>query len=556
MPGSAAEGSGGGPAFAHYHRMRGRIQGGITTSPNYRWWVLIALLAGLLSLNITFTVFVVALPTVAHQLHTNISTLTWTTTAPLLAFGLAAPILGKAGDLFGHRRLYLWGMVGAIACAALSALAPSAGVLVTARALDGIEAAATGTASMALILRVFSPEDRVKAMGWWSLVGAGGPVLGVTVGAPVIGFLGWRTLFWGQTGLLVFTLVVVLLVLPGHGPHAFRETEAQDGKSRAAGGRWKDLDWIGSTSLSLGLTLLMLALNIGPISGWTSAGVCLSFGLGAAGLAVFAVREVTAANPLIPPKYFGRRNFTLPMAARFSTSFAYFGTFFLFPLLMEEVYGRHVAEVGLISVARPLSWALSAPVAGYLAVRVGERVSATAGALSLLGSMLLFALLAPSSPLVIVVIALILSGVGMGVANPSTSSTMANEVEPSEFGVMSAAQLLSMQVGEVAGIQVLQTIQEGNARSAGLAGVHHSVALLGSFQQAFWVGAAVAVVGVICASAIKPRVRSRPSRSGRGAEFHPDGQALSAEPDAGPLPRTPVVRSGGDAPEPLRQGLG
>ena len=93
-------------------------------SPRYRWWSLTALLAGLLSLNITFTVFVVALPTVRDDFHTNFSVLTWASTGPLLAFGLAAPFFGKAGDLFGHRRLYLFGLAGAMVSAVLTATAP------------------------------------------------------------------------------------------------------------------------------------------------------------------------------------------------------------------------------------------------------------------------------------------------------------------------------------------------------------------------------------------------------------------------------------------------
>ena len=152
-------------------------------SPRYQWWALVALLAGLLSLNITFTVFVVALPTV------------------------------KA-DLFGHRRLYQFGLLGAMVSAILTATAPDVGMLLFARALDGVQGAATGTASMAIILELFAPADRVKALGWWSLVGAGGPVLGVTLGSPVIQFFGWRTLFWGQLVLLVIASVVVALLLP------------------------------------------------------------------------------------------------------------------------------------------------------------------------------------------------------------------------------------------------------------------------------------------------------------------------------------------------------
>ena len=171
-------------------------------------------MAGLLSLNITFTVFVVALPTVRDDFHTNFSVLTWASTGPLLAFGIAAPFFGKAGDLFGHRRLYLFGLVGAMVSAVVTATAPNVGVLLFARALDGVQGAATGTASMALILQLFDREERVKALGWWTLVGAGGPVLGVTLGSPVIQYFGWRALFWGQLVLLVIAASVVALLLP------------------------------------------------------------------------------------------------------------------------------------------------------------------------------------------------------------------------------------------------------------------------------------------------------------------------------------------------------
>ena len=92
---------------------RHRLHRRLARSDRYQWWVLWTVLAGLLSVNITFTVFVVALPQVAHQLHTTVSTLTWTSTGPLLAFGVAAPILGKLGDLRGYKRLYLWGLSGA-----------------------------------------------------------------------------------------------------------------------------------------------------------------------------------------------------------------------------------------------------------------------------------------------------------------------------------------------------------------------------------------------------------------------------------------------------------
>ena len=116
--------------FVLLHR---RVSARAVRSPRYQWWALVALLAGLLSLNITFTVFVVALPTVKADFHTNFSVLAWASTGPLLAFGVAAPFFGKAGDLFGHRRLYQFGLLGAMVSAILTATAPDVGMLLFAR---------------------------------------------------------------------------------------------------------------------------------------------------------------------------------------------------------------------------------------------------------------------------------------------------------------------------------------------------------------------------------------------------------------------------------------
>jgi MFS family permease len=489
--------------------LRRRVTDRATRSPRYQWWALVALLAGLLSLNITFTVFVVALPTVKADFHTNFSVLAWASTGPLLAFGVAAPFFGKAGDLFGHRRLYQFGLLGAMVSAILTATAPDVGMLLFARVLDGVQGAATGTASMAIILELFAPQDRVKALGWWSLVGAGGPVIGVTLGSPVIQYFGWRTLFWGQLVLLIIASVVVATLLPTRkrtrAPAAVGEALGVDGKKRSI---WAGMDWVGSWSLAGGVTAAMLVLSIGPIAGWTSVGVLVSGVVAVVMGVVFVWREATFATPLIPTTYWRRRNFMFPMGTKFCTSFAYFGAFFLFPLLMEQVYGYSVSQVGFLSVARPLVFAISAPIAGYMTVRTGERNATLFGTLSLLLSMVIFATLGASSAVIVIVVALALSGLGMGVCQPATSSTMANELAEHEYGVMSAAALLAAQVGEVAGIQLVLTIQESIAKSSGLGNVHHSTSLLHSFSVPFWIGTGVAALAVVCALFIRPLPRS------------------------------------------------
>ena len=511
-PASAAFGTLGGEAGSDLNwvlLLRARVQARAEGSSRYQWWVLWSLLAGLFALNFTFTVFIVALPTVATQFHTSVTVLTWTMVGPLLAYGLAAPLLGKTGDIFGHRRLYLFGLFGAVISAALTAMSHNVGMLLFARTLDGIQGAATGTASGALINMVFSREERVKAMGWWSLIGAGGPVIGVSLGSPIIAAFGWRALFWFQLVLIVVAFAVVAIVLPRH-----RGLDHEEAAKKAQARReFKQMDWIGSWSLSIAVTALMLGLSIGPSAGWTSPWSIGAFVLSVVLAAVFVHRIRTAKNPLIPAHYFRRRNFVMPMVLRASANFSYFGAFFLFPLLMEQGYGYSIPQVGALAIARPITFSLSSPIAGYVAVRIGERVSAVAGAAFLTASMGLFALLHPSSGAIIVGLALALSGLGMGVAMPSSSSVMANEVKSSEFGVMSAAQMLAMQVGEVAGIQVLETVQQALVHRRHLTGARPGPALLDTFHLPFIIGGAVGAIGLVAALFMRSIPRGETSRT-------------------------------------------
>ena len=462
-------------------------------SPRYRWWVLWTVLAGLFSIEVTFTVFVVAFPKVATELHTSVGTLTWVVTGPLLAFGVMAPVLGKASDLWGHRRLYLWGLAGGIVCAALTASAPNVGSLIAVRTLEGLEGAACGAASMALIFQVFERGDRVKAMGWWSLVGAGGPVVGVALGAPIIEHVGWRWLFVGQIPVSLSALVLAAVLLPS-------SRRVDDRSAGQASGAERHLDWLGASTLALSVSALLFGLNRGPEWGWTSPGVLAAFFVVPAAAYAFVAAERRADDPLIPLAYLRRRNFAFPIAAQVFANFAYMGGFILAPLLLERVYGLSESHVGLVVIARPLAFSLSAPIAGYLAVRLGERTSVVAGALAVGASMLVFASLGPRSADLVIVGALVLSGIGLGVATPSVAASVANAVDDVDLGVASAAQQLMAQLGIVAGIQVMATIQVSAEASVGL---------MGSFRQAYLVGALVSVGAVVCGAFVRRHQRER-----------------------------------------------
>lgn len=453
-------------------------------SRRYPWWVLWVVLSGLLATNLLFTVFVVALPQVAHSLHTSVQTMIWTVTGPMLAFGVAAPLAGKASDLWGHRRMFLLGVVLEVLVTALSAAAPTAGVLIAARVLGGAVGASIGAASMALVMSVFGKHERVKALGFWSLVGAGGPVIGVAVGGPVIQYLGWRWMFVLQLPLLVLSALLAVAVLPRYAAGR-----------RQLSGRPR-IDWAGALSMATCVGALLTGLNRGPAWGWSSPGVLGAFVLALAGGVAFVAAERRAPEPVFALHYLRRRNFAFPIAAQTFANFAYLGAFFLTPVLLWDGYGyaHRSAAIGFLVLPRPIVFSLIAPVAGYVSVRIGERTSALFGTSAVAASMAVFALAGRSDGLGPLELALVLSGIGMGVGQPALSASVVNEFAVEDLGAASAMQQLMNQIGTVAGIQVMVTVQAASGRGK------TGAALLPSFHLAYVVGAAVALLGVAMAA--------------------------------------------------------
>jgi EmrB/QacA subfamily drug resistance transporter len=443
----------------------------------YPWVVLATTLFGLLTVTFTITILAVSIPGIAEDLGSDESTLTWVITGPLLAFAVVGPAVGKLGDRRGHRRIYLIGMAGGALFALLSALAWNAGSLIAFRVLGASIGAATGPASMALINTVFPRERRAQAMGFWTLVMAGGPVLGVVVGGPVVEHLSWRWIFVAQVPVSLLGLLVAAVLLP--------DTEREERPP---------FDLAGTLLLAAAVGGALLGLNRGPVLGWDHPVVVCGFVLAPVLLAAFVAVERRAADPLIPLRYLRRRNVTLPLTVEFTNNFAYMGGFILTPLLLDEVLGYGETHAGLLSIARPLSFSIAGPVAGFLAVKVGERRAATFGTLAIVASMVGLSSVSGDSSDLLIVMALALSGIGAGATLPAMAASIANAVDDRDLGVVGAAQQMVAQLGAVAGIQILQTVQASREATVGATD---------AFGQAYLVGAGVAALGTLCALMVR-----------------------------------------------------
>lgn len=476
------------PFLAARDRLTAKAEG----SSRHRWWVLWTILGGLFAVNVAFTIIVVALPRIANELGTSRNTLTWVLTGPLLALGVVAPAMGKAGDLWGHRRLYLISILGVGSCALLSALAWNAGSLIAFRTLSAIEGAATGSSSLAIIFSVFHAEDRVKAMGWWSLVGAGGPVIGVAIGGPIIEAFGWRWVFAAQAPLILIAFMLASAILPETPRKAVRR-----------------FDYVGAVTLVFAVLGVLFALNRGPEWGWTSPVVLAAFAVTPLGIALFLWAERRAEDPLLPLHYLRRRNFSLPIGASAFGNFAYMGGFYLAPALLQHprLFGYGESRTGLMVLVRPLTFSLIAPMSGYLAVRFGERIAAVVGIFAVTCSMAVFTTVDGASTDLLILLALGLSGLGLGMAMPSISASVANSVEQTDLGIASASQQLVVQVATVAGVQLMTTVQATLAPEG----------LASSFQRAYLLGGVVSLLGVACAFGIRRAQRERVEGAPEGA---------------------------------------
>ena len=434
----------------------------------HRWAVLWVVLGGLFTTGFTITLLVVSLDRISGQLDSTPAVLTWAITGPMLAFGVVGPAFGKAGDLWGHKRVFVGGLFFAGVFAVASALAWSAPTLILFRTLSATAGSACGPSAMAYINRMFGPGERVKPLSYWSFVTAGGPVIGVVIGGPLVETVGWRAIFAVQAPMCFAGFLVALWLLPP--------------TDRLANVKF---DVWGSLTLGLGASSLLAGISQGRSWGWSSAPTLGCFALAAVALRGFVTIEQRASAPLVVLQWFRTRNFALPVLSQMLTNFAYMGGFILIPqVLGDRGLGLGDSTKGYLVISRPLAFSLIAPLAALVTLRVGERVAGVVGALGVVLSMLMWATVGMDSSYIYIVAATAFSGIGLGIASPALTSLLANAVDEADLGVAGAMQQLMSQMGAVMGSAVLATVSVSAAPGQ-----------LGSFHTAFLIGAVVAGLG-------------------------------------------------------------
>ena len=439
------------------------------------------LLSGAFTVSFTITLLVVVLDTVADDLGSSVSVVSWSITAPMLVFAVVGPAFGTLGDLIGHKRVFVGGLLGAGIFAGLAALAPNAPMLIALRTLSAACGSATGPSAMAFTNRLFEPHERVRPLGIWSFVTAGAPVLGVVAGVPLVATVGWRIIFLVQAPLCVLGAGVAWWLL--------RDTEKKTSAK---------FDVAGALTLGLGAALVLLGINRAGAWGWDSPAIIVAIVAGVSLLWAFVRVERRVAAPIVPPHWFRTRNVAFPVLSQSLANFGYMGAFMIVPQMLQDGAGLSLATVGWLIIARPLTFAVVAPLGANVTMRTGERFAGMFGSMTVFTSLVILSTVRTDTPLWLIAFGLALSGLGLGVSSPAMSSLLANAVEDDQLGAASAMQQLVSQMGALLGATVMITVQEATADQG----------ILPSYANSLVIGASLCVVAGLLASEVRSTDRS------------------------------------------------
>jgi EmrB/QacA subfamily drug resistance transporter len=452
-------------------------------------------------------VVVTALPAIHHSIGGSLGTLEWAVNSYSLTFAAGIITAAAIGDRLGRRRVYVAGLVLFTLASAACALAPNAGALIAARAVQGLGSAAVTPLSLTILTSSFPAARRGAVVGIWGGIGglaiAGGPL----VGGAVVQGLSWHWVFWLNVPIGLAAAVLSAIWLPeSHGP-----------ASR--------LDLPAVPLIAGGAVAIAWALVQTGSAGWSDPKVIAAFAIGAVLLAGFVLRERRAPDPMLPLRLFRIRTFSAANATGFLMSGAIFSAAFLTAQYFQLGIGYSPMATGL----RLLPWTATpvvvAPLAGALADRIGPRPLLVTGlALQAAGLAWVAHVASSAGGYGRFVIPLIAAGVGISMALPTAPAAVLGAVTPADLGRASGVSTTFQRFGGAFGIAIAAAVFAAFGR------LGPPAAMVAGYRPALAVSAGLSLLGSVTALAVR-----RPGRPAAGNP-RPDSsrpQLVPAAPSAG-----------------------
>jgi MFS transporter, DHA2 family, methylenomycin A resistance protein len=410
-----------------------------TASPR---WTLVATSFGLGMALLDVTAGNVAVPSIQQELGTGIAGLSWVIDGYTLAFASSLLLAGGLGDRLGARRVFSSGLVLFTVASLLCGVAPTAGLLIGARVLQGLGAALFMPSSLALLARAYpDPRERAHAIGFWSALTAVAGGSGPLVGGVLTSTLGWRSIFLVNLPLGILGLFLTARFI--------RPTPA---------GRSRSLDLPAQLVAALSLGGVTWALVERAERGWGSPAVLGALLAGLVGLALFVRMESTAAEPMLPPRLFRHRTFATTSAGALLYAAAFFGGFLVLSLYFQRVRGEPAAVAGLHISAITATFGVASILAGKLTGRYGPRPIILTGLLVLAVGAFGLSLVNADTPFRVLGPLLSLLGFGAALVAPPMNAAILASVEQGLAGIGSGVLNASRQIGTALGVAVFASL--------------------------------------------------------------------------------------------------
>jgi len=403
----------------------------------------VALVTVCLIMFLTFmdmTIVSVALGSVQSTLHAGVTQLQWVVNGYGLTFAAFMLLGGTLGDRIGRKRVMLLGLALFALGSLVGALAANPDVLIGARVVMGVGAAASEPGTLSVLRQMYpEPHLRARAIGTWAAVSGLALAFGPVIGGLLVALDDWRGVFWFNAVASVLVIVLALRSVPeSSSPQA------------------NHLDVGGFVLGALGLSALTFAVILGETDGYRSSWVIALFLVGVVSLVVFVRRERRARSPLLDLKYFRSPRFSGAMAVAFILYFSIFSIFFFTALYLTAVLGYAPERVALEFVPMASAMILAAVFAGRRVARVGPRAPMAEGCVMAGAGVLLSALLLKSAtPSLWLMATLALAGYGFGASVVPMTSVTLSEVPPERSGMAASATNTSRELGSVFGVAVL-----------------------------------------------------------------------------------------------------
>src|SRR6266571_7768633 len=337
------------------------------TSNPHRWRILAVVATAFFMTILDVSIVNVALPSIARSLHFSRENLQWVITAYSIAFGGFLLLAGRAADLLGRRRVFVVGVALFTIASLVCGLAQSEGMLIGARAVQGLGGAIITPAALSIVMTSFEEgADRNKALGIWGALGGSGAAVGVLAGGILTKYLGWQWIFFVNVpvGALVFGLTYPFVP----------ESKADLGHRR--------FDAAGAFTVTGGLALLVYAISKAPDVGWGSARTILLLIVSVAILAAFTAIELRSRAPLMPFRIFRIRSLLAANVVGFLLGAVIFANFLVLTLYVQQVLGWSALKTGVTFLATAGTTVLWAGVAQALTTRFSARPVIVAGLLT------------------------------------------------------------------------------------------------------------------------------------------------------------------------------